>query len=69
MTPAQGRELHAVVGGVRFAAEQFFFVAAIAHQHAPAAFAGVAFACAVGVERYGFVLGHKFFSFAKLLCF
>ena len=44
-----GGEFHAVVGGVRFAAEQFFFAAAVAQNRAPTACAGVAFACAVCV--------------------
>lgn len=50
-----GGQLHAVVGGLRFAAEKFFFVAAVAHQHAPAARAGIAFARAVGVKVNGCV--------------
>ena len=52
-----GGQLHAVVGGLGFAAEEFFLVPAVAQQCAPAACAGIAFACAVGVEVYGFVGG------------
>jgi len=55
-----GGELHAVVGGFGFAAEQFFFVCAVAHKHSPAACAGIAFACAVCVEVNGFIHGHVF---------
>ena len=52
-----GGQFHAVVGGLGFAAEEFFLVPAVAQQRAPAACAGIAFACAVGVEVYGFVGG------------
>ena len=51
-------ELHAVVGGVWLAAAEFFFVAAVAQQYAPAAGAGIALAGAVGVEVDGGV-GHN----------
>ena len=52
-----GGQFHAVVGGLGFAAEEFFLVPAVAQQRTPAACAGIAFACAVGVEVYGFVGG------------
>lgn len=45
-----GGEFHAVVGGVGFGAAEGFFVAAVAHEDAPAADAGVAFAGTVGVD-------------------
>lgn len=53
-----GGKLHAVVGGVGFAAAEFFFMAAVAQQHAPAAGAGITFAGAVGVEVDGCGIGH-----------
>jgi len=43
-----GHQLHAVVGGLAFAAVHGFLVLAGAHQHAPSARAGIALACAVG---------------------
>ncbi len=46
-----GREFHAVVGGVEFAAEQFLFGGARLEPRAPATGAGVALARTIGVDH------------------
>ena len=65
-----GRQLHAVVGGAQLAPKDFFFNAALTEQRAPAAWARVAFAGAVGVITTGwgavFCCGSVIFIFLNV---